>query len=66
MSVEYKVLCNSFCLTASSKARKIESYLNGLSTEGWEFAYLDPVMLLGIDIGFYLVVKRARVESPSS
>ena len=58
METEYKVICNWLCLTAGDKAKKIEKNLNTLSAEGWEFAAIDSVMFLGIDIGFYLVVKR--------
>jgi len=60
MADEYKVIGDCFCLTCRSKARKIERHLNDLSLDGWEFAALDPVTVLGCDVGFYLVVKRAR------
>ena len=60
MATEYKVLCDTFCLSSQSKARKIERYLNELSGEGWELAALDPLTVLGIDVGFYLVVKRTK------
>ena len=58
MSEEYKVISDWFCLTARHKARKIETHLNRLSADGWEFVALDPVLVLGFDLGFYLVVKR--------
>ncbi len=58
MTTEYKVLSDALCLTPSSKARKIEMHLNELAIEGWEFVALDPITLLGIDVGFYLVLKR--------
>ena len=58
METQYKVISNWLCLTAGDKAKKIERNLNKLSAEGWEFVAIDSVMLLGCDIGFYLVVKR--------
>ena len=33
MTTEYKVLSDALCLTASSKARKIEMHLNELAIE---------------------------------
>lgn len=57
---EYKTLCDTFCWTSQSKARKIEDHLNRLAAEGWEFVAWDPVTVLGFDIGFYLLVKRER------
>ena len=47
-----------FASTDEHKAKKIERNLNNLSAEGWEFVSLNSVMLLGFDIGFYLVLKR--------
>ena len=35
-------------------------HLNELSCDGWELAALDSVSFLGIDVGFYLVVKRTK------
>ncbi|MFH1742949.1 MAG: DUF4177 domain-containing protein [bacterium] len=58
MKTEYKVIKDAMCLTCGHKAEKIEKHLNTLSAEGWEFVALDPVLLLGIDIGFYLIMKR--------
>ena len=63
MSTEYKVICDAFCLTSQAKARKVESHLNRLSPHGWEFVALNPVLLLGIDVGFYLVVKKEQEEN---
>jgi len=48
MGAEYKVISEWFSLTARHKARKIENYLNDLSAEGWEFAGLDSVTVLGL------------------
>lgn len=62
MSDEYKVISAWFCLTAGRKARKIEEHLNRLSAEGWIFVALDPVLILGFDVGFYLVLKRSGGE----
>lgn len=64
MATEYKVISDWLCLTAGHKARKIESYLNNLSAEGWEFVALDPVSVLGFDVGFYLVLKRSAPKAP--
>ena len=66
MSTEYKVISDWLCLTAGHKARKIEDHLNGLSVEGWEFVALDPLTVLGFDIGFYLVLKRSSSASTNS
>ena len=64
MTTEYKVLCDAFCWTSQSKTRKIEQYLNEWSDDGWELATLTPVSFLGIDVGFYLVVKRVKGTRP--
>ena len=45
------------------KARKIESHLNSLSAEGWEFVALEAVMFFGNDIGFYLVLRKSFPEN---
>lgn len=66
MSAEYKVLCDAFCLTTKSKARKIERHLNEHSAAGWELAALDPLMVLGTDVGFYLVLKRGCTQAGES
>lgn len=58
MATQYKVISDWLCLTARHKAAKIERHLNILSAKGWEFVALDPVTVLGFDIGFYLVLKR--------
>ena len=58
MTYEFKVISDFFCLTAGHKARKIEKHLNQLSPAGWEFVALDAVLVLGCDIGYYLVLKR--------
>ena len=58
MSSEYKVISDAFCITPGHKARKIEGHLNEQAKEGWKLDALDAVMLLGIDIGYYLVLKR--------
>lgn len=63
---EYKVIAQSWCLTPGAKARKIEHYLLLLAEEGWKFTALDSVLLLGIDIGFYLIVERDVTEAPKS
>jgi len=63
MRTEYKVISDWLCLTSAHKARKIERILNSLSADGWEFAALDPVLVLGFDVGFYLVLKRPAPES---
>jgi hypothetical protein len=65
MPTQYKVISDWLCLTSASKARKIERVLNSLSADGWEFVALDPVLVLGFDIGFYLILKRAEPESGS-
>lgn len=58
MRTQYRVISDWLCYSARHKAKKIEDHLNNLSVEGWEFVALDSVMLLGVDIGFYLVLKR--------
>lgn len=63
MTTQYKVICDWFCLTAGHKAAKIERHLNNHSAKGWEFIALDPVTVLGFDIGFYLVLKRPSPDS---
>ena len=60
MSEEYKVISDWFCLTPAHKARKIQGHLNRLSAEGWDLAALDSALVLGFDVGFYLVLKRPR------
>jgi hypothetical protein len=55
---KYKVVCDSLCLTTGHKARKIEAHLNREAEEGWELAAFDPVLVLGFDVGFYLVLKK--------
>jgi hypothetical protein len=63
MGAEYKVISRWLCFSARSKARRIENHLNSMSAEGWEFVELDPVTVLGFDIGFYLVLKRSSQSS---
>ena len=63
MATEYRVISDWLCLTAGHKARKIESHLNNLSAEGWEFVALDSVTVLGFDLGFYLILKRPRKDN---
>jgi len=63
MGAEYKVISKWWCVTARQKARKIENHLNAMSAEGWEFAGLESVTVLGIDIGFYLVLRRLSQSS---
>lgn len=58
MATEYKVISDWLCFSPKYKAKKIENHLNSSAASGWEFVALDPVMLLGIDIGFYLVLER--------
>jgi hypothetical protein len=58
MPTQYKVISDCLCVTAAHKARKIERHLNTLSAEGWEFVALDPLTVMGCDLGFYLVLKR--------
>lgn len=58
MATQYRVISEWLCLTAAHKAKKIEKHLNLLSAEGWDFVALDPVTVLGCDLGFYLVLKR--------
>ena len=60
MSCEYKVIADPWCLTAGSKAKKIERHLNQLAQDGWELAKIDPVMVLGFDVGFYLVLQKEK------
>jgi hypothetical protein len=60
MTTKYKVISDWFCLTAKHKAKKIESHLNRLSPAGWKFVALDPVIFLGFDIGYYLVLSRSE------
>ncbi|MBN2136505.1 MAG: hypothetical protein JW720_01735 [Sedimentisphaerales bacterium] len=43
MRAEYKVISDWFCISAGSKARKIENHLNSASAEGWEYAALESV-----------------------
>jgi hypothetical protein len=63
MATQYKVISDCLCLTSRHKARKIESHLNTHSADGWEFVALDPVIVFGCDVGFYLVLKRIAPES---
>ena len=56
--MEYKVICDVSCLTASHKARKLEAHLNTSAKDGWRYCSLEPVLLLGIDVGFYLTLQR--------
>jgi hypothetical protein len=56
--MEYRVASSWFCYSAGHKARKIETYLNDMAKHGWRFVALDAVTVLGIDIGYYLVVGR--------
>jgi len=56
--MEYRVVSNWFCYSASDKARKIETHLNDLAKDGWRFVALDAVTIFGFDIGYYLVVAR--------
>lgn len=63
MDNQFKVINESFCFTARQKAAKIEHYLNSLSAEGWAFVALEPVMFLGFDTGFYLVMKRSSLST---
>ncbi|MEQ8752205.1 MAG: hypothetical protein RID09_01645 [Coleofasciculus sp. G1-WW12-02] len=65
METQYKVISDWLCLTTKQKARKIESHLNRLSAEGWEFVALDAVMFFGNDVGFYLILKRSFSENPT-
>jgi hypothetical protein len=66
MPTQYKVISDSLCFSSGHKARKIENHLNSLSAEGWEFVALDPAMMWGVDIGFYLVLKRPDPNSAST
>lgn len=63
VGTEYKVITDWFCMSAGSKARKIENHLNSMSAEGWEYAALESVTVLGFDVGFYLVLKRPPQSS---
>ena len=63
MAVQHKVISDWWCLTPGHKAMKTERHLNNLSTNGWEFVALDPMTFLGIDVGFYLVLKRSIVQN---
>jgi hypothetical protein len=66
MATEYKVISDWLCLSAGHKARKIEKHLNNLSGKGWEFVALDPVMFLGFDVGFFLVLRRPSPTDTSA
>ncbi len=64
MTSEYRVVTDWLCLTSRGKARRIETRLNEMAQEGWQFVSLDAVTFLGFDVGYYLVVGRSRhVES---
>ena len=63
MATQYKVTSDWLCLTTRQKARKIESHLNQLSAERWEFVALDGVMFFGNDVGFYLILKKTSSEN---
>ena len=63
MAKQYKVISDCLCLTSRHKARKIESHLNKHSAGGGEFFALDPVIVFGCDVGFYLVLKRTAPEA---
>ncbi len=65
MATQYKVISDWLCLTTRQKTRKIESHLNRLSMEGWEFVALDAVMFFGNDVGFYLILKKPYSENPN-
>ncbi|MBN1908929.1 MAG: hypothetical protein JW818_04250 [Pirellulales bacterium] len=65
MAMQYKVVCQTWCLTSHSKAKAIEHHLNHLSPQGWEFTALESVIFLGIDVGFYLVLQRPEQDSPN-
>jgi hypothetical protein len=65
MATQYKVISDWLCLTAGHKAKKIERHLNNFSAEGWDFVALDPMTVLGFDIGFYLVLKRPSPKIPA-
>jgi hypothetical protein len=56
---EYKVISDWFCMTSIHKARKMERHLNTHAKEGWEFAAVKNMLILGFDVGFYLILKRA-------
>jgi hypothetical protein len=58
LSVEFKVISDAGSLTTGHKARKIEAHLNSYAQQGWEFVTLDHITVLGLDLGFYLVLKR--------
>lgn len=62
MTVEYKVIHKTFCRSTTSKAEQIEKYLNEFAHENWEFVALKHVMLLGTDVGFYLIMQRTIDE----
>ena len=63
---EYKTIADSFCLTPGHKARKIERCLNREAAYGWEMAALNSVLLLGCDVGFYLVLRRPATRGSAS
>ena len=65
MTIQYKVISEWLCLTTRQKARQIESHLNHLSAEEWEFVALNAVIAFGFDVGFYLILKRSLPENPS-
>lgn len=56
--MEYKVISDSFCLTTGHKARKIQRHLDTQAAAGWRLATLEPVLFMGFDVGFYLVLQR--------
>ncbi len=64
MTTEYRVVTDWLCIGSGNKARKIEMRLNEMAPDGWEFAGLDAVTVLGFDIGYYLVVRRRRSTEP--
>ena len=63
MGTQYKVISDWLCYSAAHKAGKIEKLLNNFSAAGWEFVALDSITLVGIDIGFYLVLKQAPPQN---
>ena len=60
MASEYKVIADSFCITPGHKARKIERHLNEHAKDGWRLDTLNGVFFVGIDVGFYIVLRRER------
>lgn len=63
MATQCTVISDWLCLTTRQKAKKIESHLNRLSADGWEFVSLNSVLVFGFYVGFYLILRKSFSEN---